>query len=83
MQADARCRSCRAPIRWAITIDKRKRMPLDPMPVADGNIWIIEWEGRTPIIGVGLSRGAIPPSVPFAYQSHFVSCPNADDWRKT
>ena len=31
------CKSCHAPIIWGYTINGR-RMPLDPEPVADGNL---------------------------------------------
>lgn len=82
MNADANCRSCKAPIRWCVTDATGKRMPIDPEPVADGNIWVIRHEDGMPVIGVALTRDGVPASEPFAYVSHFVNCPDRDSWRK-
>lgn len=69
-----RCRSCDAPIRWAITVNGRK-MPLDHEPVWDGNVRMRE--GRAVIV----PKDEGPPSEP-RYVSHFFTCPDRDDWRK-
>lgn len=82
MMPSAKCRSCRAPIRWAITDANNKPMPIDPEPVADGNLWVVEWERGTPRMGVALSGDGVPAHVPFRYVSHFVTCPDRDEWRK-
>lgn len=82
MRASSNCRSCGAPIRWCITDANSKRMPVDPEPVEDGNIWVIRTEQGTPIIGVALQGANVPASAPLRYQSHFVSCPNSSEWRK-
>jgi len=82
MKANTTCRSCRAPVRWCITAATGKRMPVDPDPVPDGNIFVHHIEGGTPIIEVTLSHDEVPRSVPFTYVSHFVTCPAADSWRK-
>lgn len=81
MQASSHCRTCKAPVRWVRTM-QGKNMPLDPDPVADGNVWIDHWEAGTPVVGVGLTRDDVPRSEPCAYVSHFVTCVNADEWRK-
>jgi hypothetical protein len=72
------CRSCKAPIRWAVTVGGHP-MPLDVDPVADGNLRL---EHRP-----GLPRvTVIPPSIRDAdellYVAHFRTCPYADRHRK-
>jgi hypothetical protein len=72
------CRSCKAPIRWAITVGGHL-MPIDPVPVADGNLRL---EHRP-----GLPRvTVIPPSVRQAdellYVAHFRTCPYASQHRR-
>ena len=78
----AHCRSCGAPVRWVITEANDRRMPIDPEPVEDGNVWVIEIRQGTPIVGVALTGDAVPASVPLRYVSHFVTCPDRDTWRK-
>lgn len=82
----SRCRSCGAEIRWARTATGRP-MPLDAEPVADGNV---AFTGRS----VRDARGFAAPEVRVEsqppmfdndeprYVAHFVTCPNADEWRK-
>lgn len=72
----ASCSACGAPIRWATTT-KGRRMPIDPDPHPQGNI-ILEHlgEGVAPIAHV--NAGPIEGG----YRSHFVTCPNADDFRR-
>lgn len=82
MKPNTQCRSCGAPVRWAVTTANRKRMPLDPEPVPDGNVWVDHMEMGTPVVNVVLSHDEVPRSVPLTYQSHFVSCPQRDEWRK-
>jgi hypothetical protein len=78
------CRSCGAPIRWALTV-KGHRMPLDAMPVVDGNI-LLDVATDPPTARVlpassdlneGDSRGLFD-----RYKSHFATCPNAAQHRK-
>ena len=56
-------------------------MPVDPEPVEDGNIWVLRTEQGTPIIGVALASNFVPTAEALRYVSHFVTCPQADDWR--
>lgn len=84
------CRSCQAPIRWAVSESSGKRIPLDLMPVDDGNI--VE-TGRTHPSGAPMVRylkraqSAITTSLlddvpaPDRYVTHFATCPNADQHR--
>jgi hypothetical protein len=81
MRADAECRSCHAPIRWVITAANGKRMPLDPDPVSDGNMWVDHIEAGLPVMEVALSGDGVPANVPLRYVSHFVTCPDRESWR--
>ena len=66
------CRSCGARIIWVRKTDGKGVMPLEPCAVADGNIRV---DPKTGCAVVG-PRGSGP------YRSHFVSCPQANDWRR-
>lgn len=82
MKATGTCRSCNAPIVWAITAAKGRNMPLDPEPVDDGNVWVIEHPLHgLPVVGVALQHSDIPGDVE-TFVSHFVTCPNASQHRR-
>lgn len=85
MKADGHCRSCGKPIRWAVHFVTRKRIPLDPQPVEDGNIGVVEWienvtPPHTPLVVVGPHTNTA--ITPYRYVSHFASCPHAATHRK-
>jgi len=63
----SKCRSCGAPIIWAITLSG-KRIPLDAEQVKPNHYF-------------RLDNGYAVKSKPL-YQAHFASCPDADRWRK-
>ena len=67
------CRSCGARIIWAFTKDG-KRMPVDALPRPGGNLNLIE---KGPIWQVEL----VTPSDELAYESHFATCVDANEWR--
>jgi hypothetical protein len=68
-----RCRSCDAPIEWAITT-KGQRIPLDPEPGPGGNLVLVDGVARHPTLGEG---------VPYLqYTSHFATCPDAERFRR-
>ena len=72
----ASCRSCGAEILWAETVNG-KRIPLDAEPAErpQGVFKLIERPGNpTPLA----TSAATEP----VYLSHFVTCPNADEWRR-
>lgn len=78
------CSRCKAPVTWTTTeataTKPSRRMPVDRAPVPNGNIILIERPGQEPLAKylkkddyvLGLTR----------YQSHFVSCPYAGQFRK-
>lgn len=75
------CSKCKAPITWAYT-ESGKRMPLDPLPHPDGNVVyagdgadrvrVLKKADQGDLFLAGLQR----------YNSHFVTCPAADSFRK-
>lgn len=77
----ASCRSCGAPIVWAVT-RKGKRMPLDAEPVDGGNVVIVEpARGSVPPVAEVREPALTDPSGLARYTSHFATCPQADSWR--
>jgi hypothetical protein len=65
------CRSCGAPIRWAIT-DHGNRIPLDPEPAEVGNLILVQRDGQL----------HAAHAVPGTHVSHYATCPQAAEWRK-
>jgi hypothetical protein len=76
------CRSCEASIVWCWTT-KGVRIPIDPEPVPDGNVTVDA--GGELIDGarvlVGAEPGLFDPPNLLHYRTHFVTCPDRDDWR--
>lgn len=70
------CRSCGAPIRWAIS-EKGRRMPVDTIPVIGGNIVLRPQQHRDP-----LALYIKPDPAIKRFVSHFVTCRDARKWRK-
>jgi hypothetical protein len=77
------CRSCSAPIVWCWST-RRVRIPIDADPVPDGNVTVLD--------GLPLAEGVVvvvdgvpglfdPPDAPH-YRTHFVTCPDAERWRR-
>lgn len=77
------CRSCGAPIRWAVTATG-KRIPLDPEPVDGGNVLLHEpidgGESIATVVGKAPAPSLFGDDAP-RYVSHFATCPNADQHR--
>lgn len=84
------CRSCGAPIRWAVTTNGR-RIPIDAEPHPEGNL-AIAGQGAGGRISFDPTVRLIPkaqlddfrqkhPGTPL-YLSHFATCPNADTHRR-
>ncbi|HSN21678.1 MAG TPA: hypothetical protein VLS49_13430 [Usitatibacter sp.] len=77
------CRSCSAPIIFAITKNDR-RIPLDPEPVADGNILVtngLDASGKPAKFAEQVDRAIQPPGKAL-YRSHFASCDKPEAFRK-
>lgn len=73
----AKCRSCRADIRWIKTRPHGRLMPIDQAPGPDGNI-TLDADGY----GVIQNGDLFDPQTGDRYQSHFATCPNAAAHRK-
>ena len=66
----SRCKSCGAPIEWALTV-KGSRIPLDPGSTPDGNINVGP-DGVAHVVEPGQGVRI----------SHFATCPNARQHRR-
>ncbi len=79
---------CGATFVWAIT-EQVRPMPLDPLPVAEGNVEVL---GRARLVDhirrplVRVRKKSDAPSLldepVLLYVSHFVTCPDADSFRR-
>lgn len=89
MRSNDTCRSCGAPIRWAVSATTSNRMPLNSEADIHGNIAVVEWGPRepgrgslsVPIVAVNVAAGT-PTETPFRYTSHFATCVNAASHRR-
>lgn len=75
------CRSCGAPVRWVETTSGR-RMPLDPTPNAKGNVYLEPGVPTATVFG-NLQADARKALAGRLYLSHFATCPDADDHRRS
>lgn len=86
MRANGTCKSCEAPIRWAVFEDKPGAFPLDPFPTVDGNISVVDWRPATNTRAIATPVCAIKPGpravTSYRYTSHFATCPDANEHRK-
>lgn len=75
------CTSCHAPVLWCETT-KGKRMPVDKAPdFVDGNVEVVDQgEGRPLLAVVHRQRPMAPRGT--LHQSHFATCPHADQHRR-
>jgi hypothetical protein len=65
---------------WCVT-EQGKRMPIDPMPVKDGNVAVFECpETGTDMCRV-LSDAERATWGNMLFKSHFATCPNANQHR--
>ena len=70
------CKSCAAPIYFAIVDKTRKRIPIDVTPVTNGNIIFVD--GFAHYVTMFDQVGEHDP----LFISHFATCKDADKWRK-
>jgi hypothetical protein len=78
---DAHCRSCNAPIVWARTAFNGTPIPVDAVPVDDGNI-LLEEKGNGRLVALVLPPGDERITSQTTYLSHFATCPDGDQWRR-
>lgn len=85
-----RCRSCDAPIEWAVTANG-KRMPIDAEPTTDGTILLRHrYVGEPPeaIVQTAEERAELERQAATRgeelrlFKSHFATCPNARTHRR-
>lgn len=69
VRSKSKCRSCGAPIVWGVT-SNGKRIPLDAEP----EVRFVFQDADDPKKLGGAMK---------TYQSHFATCPDADDWRSS
>ena len=72
----AECRSCKAPVYWAVTT-AGNRMPVDVDQVPGGNVELVDRSAADP-----LARIVKPEPAVERYRSHFVSCPDRREWKR-
>lgn len=74
-----RCRSCQRAIVWTTTAATGRPMPVDPEPVATGNVRLVRDGGR-------LVAEVVPPARRRAGEElhlpHHATCPAAAQWRR-
>jgi hypothetical protein len=80
------CRSCKAPIEWAVT-DRGNPMPLDPGTHPDGRAAVIgraAESGAPLVVALRLEQleRARELGVVELRRSHFQTCPQAETWRR-
>ena len=74
------CRSCHAPIVWAVNDLTGKAMPLDAEPVDGGNVILHALGSTCTVLNAG--QGTLLDDDEPRYVPHFATCPDADTWRK-
>lgn len=84
MQQVPECRSCHAPMLWG-RLSSGKPVPLDAEPRPDGNIVASASAVLFPTGDFEVrylhDDETVPDGTP-RYVTHFVSCPDADQWRQ-
>jgi hypothetical protein len=76
----AKCRSCRATVYWVRTTAHRL-MPLDPHPSEHGNV-VLERGEPARVVGAEEAARLRAEGRPL-YVSHFTTCPQAAQWRRS
>lgn len=79
--SNARCSTCRAPIRWTVT-EHGKAMPVDYAPVRGGNIVLRDEGTRAVAVYVAPLLESDDDKARPHYVSHFVTCPQAAQHRR-
>lgn len=69
----SKCRSCNAPIIWALT-ESGRQMPVDAEPSERGNLMLVR-QGTSVVVKV-------QAPAPGLHRPHFATCPQAESWRR-
>jgi hypothetical protein len=77
----ARCITCDRPVEWAQTLRARKWIPLDPGPVEDGNLEVMQRRIDGTAV-VRLVPVADRPGRTDLRRTHFATCPHAAEHRR-
>ena len=79
----SRCRSCGAEILWVRT-ERGNKMPLDAKPVpGDGRNLFVLRDRNSPEGPLAIAAWGLNPYEDPHYVSHFATCPNAAQHRRT
>lgn len=70
------CKKCGKPMRWVDTATG-SHLPIDPDPVPDGNIMLLE-NGLCTIVPLEERAACVAP----LFKSHFATCPSASEFRR-
>lgn len=85
MTTEAACRSCNDPIIFVVVANnagrKPARMPLNPEPDETGNVAVLTTSSGGKA-GRVLTKDQQPAPYEVLYQSHFATCPKADENRR-
>ncbi|MEU4781055.1 hypothetical protein [Micromonospora sp. NPDC023633] len=73
-----KCKSCPAQVIWAVT-ERGKAMPVDAEPGPGGNVQLVEQYGQLTAVVVPAKRAFGRTNL---RKSHFVTCPQAHEWRR-
>ena len=79
----SRCRSCGAPMLWSLT-ERGRRMPLDPDPYTGDDprgLFVLRTDGERAPLAIAVPPDAFPGEP--LYRSHFTTCPQHDEWRRS
>jgi hypothetical protein len=74
-----KCRSCLRPMRWVTVSTTNRKMPVDYDPHEDGNV-VVYANDRADVYRD--TPSAVPNGATLHF-SHFATCPNADEHRKS
>lgn len=74
-----RCKGCLRPMRWVTVSTTNRKMPVDYDPHEDGNV-IVYANDRADVYQT--TPTSIPDGATLHF-SHFATCPNADEFRKS
>lgn len=76
------CRSCRAPIVMAVTVNG-KNMPVDAFLDPNGNVSLYDEAGKTRAVVVPKNKLAATRAAGHKlHLPHFATCPKASEWRR-